>query len=255
MPSQPDVTRLCFIGDSQLGSLQSALKEGLTTVPNGIDVEFWGATGPAFRGIYLSDGAMCATGTAKDMATTINAKGRDRIAPGDFDTLVFYGARLRMPDFFGPLLDWAHTHGDLPSRRVLQTSAEEFVRETRAFRMAQAFAREGDRVLFVPGPLTTEGVVNLRKKQRVLHHYPGAIHGTIQWRDRLWSALEDVSASAGIEFIRQPEDTITKGILTKNEYACANARETEDTGHKSPAFAVRWMQEVWPHLEQKVKVA
>ena len=122
LPHKPH--RLCIIGDSQLGSLQTAMQTGLTAAPDGVSVEFWGATGPDFRQIHWGDGAIRASGAAKVTAQKINAAGRDHIAPEDFDTVIFFGARLRVAEFFGPYLDWAHTHGNLPSKAVLYTSAQ-----------------------------------------------------------------------------------------------------------------------------------
>jgi hypothetical protein len=253
LPHKPH--RLCIIGDSQLGSLQTAMQTGLTAAPDGVSVEFWGATGPDFRQIHWGDGAIRASGAAKVTAQKINAAGRDHIAPEDFDTVIFFGARLRVAEFFGPYLDWAHTHGNLPSKAVLYTSAKEFVWETRAYRMAHTLAQSGCDVIYVPGPFYTADILDQTVKNRFFHAYPGARFGTGAQRDVLWSTLEAVSADLNISLIRQPEDTVTQGVLTDVSFACEHAVENGDVGHKSAAFAARWMQEVWPHFQQKAKAA
>lgn len=255
MPSPHKARSLCFIGDSQMGSLQRAFSEGLTSAPKGTDVEFWGAPGAYFRNIHWHKGAVRASDDALDAVRRINARGRDHIAPGDFDTVVFYGARLRVAEFFGPYLEWVHTHRHLPSADVLKTTAREFVWETRAYRMAHTLAEAGTRVIYVPGPFYSADVLDLTEKNRFFHHYPGAVHGTAPLRDRLWRVLEDVSADLGITLIRQPDDTVTGGILTHSRYACENAVAQGDVGHKSAAFAAHWMGHVWPHVQQKAKAA
>lgn len=248
MPSQPDTVapRICFFGDSQLGSLRNALREGLTQAPTGAHVEFWGATGPAFRQIEWRGGAIRAKGDALDMALTINGNRREFLAPDDFDTFIFYGARYRVSEFFGPYLQWMGENGHAPSRAVRAASGRMFAECTRAYRMAQQLAKAGRHVIYVPAPFYTDGIKNLDAPKQFLGLYPAAAQATEAQRDIVWSTLCDVAAQDGIHLVCQPEDTVTRGALTCTEYACADAKESGDIGHKSPAFAARWMEEVWP---------
>ncbi|MEL6467948.1 MAG: hypothetical protein AAFQ58_23540 [Pseudomonadota bacterium] len=246
MPSPHNPSRVCFFGDSQIASARLAMTEGLTSVPDDVDIEFWGATGPAFRQIEWRGGAMRATGAALEIALTINGRGRDHLAPGDFDTFVFYGARLRTAEFFGPYLQWHAAHGTFPSAAALHIAARTFMDDNRAYRNAVTLAAHGARVIFVPAPLYTNGVTDLHARGRFLHAYPRASEADADARAVLWQAMTAVARSGGVTLVPQPEDTVTNGVLTKAEFACEGAVEVGDTGHKSAAFAARWLQDVWP---------
>jgi hypothetical protein len=255
MPSPRKPHRICFFGDSQMGSLRNALRDGLTAAPERAEVEFWGATGPSFRLIEWRNGAIRAKDRALEMALTINGNGREALAAQDFDTVIFYGARLRVTEFFGPYLHWMDETGQIPSVAVLRASARMFAVCTRAYRMAGALAKAGCNVIYVPAPFYTEGVNDIDRQGRFLGIYPGAANATAERRLALWTALVEVAAQDGIALVPQPEDTVTRGSLTHNDYAHEDALELGDTGHKSPAFAARWMQEVWPLTESRIKAA
>jgi hypothetical protein len=255
MPSQPEPHRICIFGDSQIGSLRNALTEGLTAAPAGSELEFWGAPGPSFRLIDWSDGAIRAKDSALEMVLQVNGNGRSALAPDDFDTFVFYGARYRVAEFFGPYLQWMDETGNLPSAAVLRASARMFSECTRAYRMAVQLAKDGCNVIYVPAPFYTDGINDIDARGRFLGIYPGAANATADHRAALWSALVDVAGEDGITLVPQPEDTVTRGALTLNVFAREGATEIGDTGHKSPAFAARWMQDVWPLTQALAKAA
>ncbi len=254
-PHKSQSRRICFFGDSQMGSLRHALRDGLTTAPDGAKVEFWGATGPSFRLVEWRNGAIRARDRALEMALTINGNGREALSADDFDTVIFYGARYRVTEFFGPYLHWIHEHGHAPSSAVLESGARMFAECTRAYRMARDMAKAGCQVIYVPAPFYTEGVNDIDAKDRFLGHYPGAAHATQHQRDMLWSALCRIAAQDSITLVPQPEDTVTRGALTLNAFASDEAAASGDTGHKSPAFAARWMQDVWPLVAPLAKAA
>jgi hypothetical protein len=231
------------------------MQENLTSLPAGVEVEFWGAAGPVFRQIDWQDGAIRASGDALDMALTLNGKGRAFIAPDDFDTLVFYGARLRVAEFFGSYLDWIDENKQSPSAAVVKAGARMFLNHTRMFRIAGKAAAAGCEVIYVPSPFYTDGIRDLSVKSRFFHAYPGAEKATSEQRAMLWAALVSVAGDDGITLVPQPEDTIIRGSLTKTEYGRENALEDDDAGHKCPAFAARWMQDVWPLIQPAAKAA
>lgn len=257
MRSQPDTQghRICFFGDSQMGSLRHALRDGLTIPPDGAHIEFWGATGPSFRLVDWRDGAIRAKDRALEMALSINGNGRAYLAPEDFDTFIFYGARYRVTEFFGPYLHWINENGHAPSRAVLHAAARMFAECTRAYRIAQNLAKAGCNVIYVPAPFYTADVNDIDARGRFLGLYPGAAMATPAHRATLWAALGSVSAEDGITLVPQPDDTVTRGALTSREFASAGAEEAGDTGHKSPAFAARWMEDVWPLVTPVCKAA
>ena len=255
MPSRAKTKTLCMIGDSQIGSVALALKDGLAAVPDGYEMEFWGVEGPAFRSIDWVDGAIRPAPAALERVLTINGNGRDHIAPGQFDGVVFYGARLRVAMFFAEYFQWASGRITLPSQSVLDTAVHDFAISTRAYRMGRELAAAGDRVFYVPAPFNSDGVRDLAAPGNLYHDHPAAFAATAQDRAHLWEAFERVAARDGITLIRQPEDTVTSGILTKAEYCCAGAIEEDDIGHKSPSFAARWLQDLWSALDTPARAA
>lgn len=235
---------LCIFGDSHIGSVAKALDGGLVNL-TGFDVEFWGATGPLFRQIDMVDGVIRATGAeAAKVVAQVNGKGRETISAGDFDSFLFYGARLRMADFMGPYLHRLRDPQAAVSAAVLRAAAKGFVNGCRAARMACALASAGKaRVFFVPAPLLTADLVDHAAPGQVLAQYPLAGDATPADRDRIWCAVEDVLGASGVTLIRQPEATVVQGVLTARKYAVEGAEESGDIGHKSAEFAALMLVE------------
>ena len=238
-----------------MGSLRQADGDGLVAWPAGSEVEYWGATGPKFRNIRWQGGALRASGTALADVHKINVAKREVIAPGDFDILVFYGSRLRVAEFMLRMSDWRYRTGSWPSQAVLTAAAEKFTSSVRSFHTCAHFAQARTPVYFVPSPLYTDGIVNMMARGAPLHQFPKAIEAQKEDRDILWSTLQTLARSRGFEVVRQPEDTIANGVFTKTEYACEGAADSGDFGHKSPAFAARWMQELVPLLPAQPRAA
>ena len=256
MPSRANAKKtICMIGDSQIGSVSLALREELTSVPEGYELEFWGVEGPAFRTLDWIDGAIRPGPEALERVLTINGNGRDHIAPGQFDAIVFYGARLRVSTFFAEYLQWASARVTAPSRAVFETTVHDFAISTRAYRFGRSLAAAGDQVFFVPAPFNTDGVRDLSAPGNLYHAHPAAFAATPEDRAAIWDTFERVAARDGITLLRQPEDTVTKGILTKPEYRCAGAVEESDIGHKSPDFAARWLQDLWATVDTQLRAA
>lgn len=243
MPSRLDRPSLCIIGDSHLGSLRRAVDRGLVSFP-GQDVEFWGAIGPQFRQIEMKDGVIRAHGAARDMVRKVNGKGREEIRAEDFRAFLFYGARLRVVELFAPVLHHQHTGGGFASQAAMAAAADEFLRSTRAWRMAGALARAGAQVQFVPAPFPSAEVIDHGAPGRILDAYPGALHATEADRARIWTLLCARSAAMGMTLVRQPEETVVDGVFTDARHAIAQARETGDAGHKSPEFAALMLGQV-----------
>lgn len=77
----------------------------------------------------------------------------------------------------------------------------------------------------------------------------------VERRATIWAAPSAVVAEDGITFLPQPEETVVRRIFTDGIFAHEDAAETNDTGHNSPAFAARWMQDVWPLAQAMAKAA
>ncbi|MEL7093298.1 MAG: hypothetical protein AAFN94_16335 [Pseudomonadota bacterium] len=240
---------LCVIGDSQMACAARGLKEGLTQAPPGWDVEFWGAEGPLFRAMDFKDGAMRMTkADATARVIEINEQQRDHIAPGDFDALLFFGARLRVAAFFADYFQWQSTRVSEPTRAVLEAAIHDFCICTRAYRIARAFAEQGDAVFFAPDPFMTAGILDYFGPDGVYADQLAAQTATAQQRAALWDGFERVAAQDGIKLLAQDDETVQDGILTKPEFAIAGAEAVGDHAHKSPAFGALRLQQVWQEL-------
>ncbi len=236
MPSRNKL--LCVFGDSHIGSVRKALDAGVLKLP-GFQLEFFGAAGETFRKLHLVDDAIRpTTDAAAEVVAHINGKGRVTLAPGDFDMVLFYGCRLRLSEFFPPLIHHMQRDNGYLSDAVLRAAAARVTGDCRAARMAKWLAGDGrTRVFFAPSPLLTWGVLDMAAEGRTLAQYPRVDAATRDQRDRLFAALSDDLAEGGVALIRQPEHTIVEGVFTDAKYAIEGADESGDAAHKSPEFA------------------
>ena len=228
---------LCIFGDSHIASVKHALDRGL--LPNVTDhLEFWGAYGPAFRALeFRGNTILPGDAAAREMVGRINGAGREALGGGDFAGYLFYGARLRMADFMPPLLETLCAGGHL-SAAVQRKVARRFLRGTKAYRIACAFARAtpGLTIAFAPAPLLTRGVGS---PGRV---YPGADGATAEQRDAIRGWLDREAAQDGIRLLHQPEETIAAGYWTDPAWASDEAGQEDDPVHKNAAFAARMVE-------------
>lgn len=248
MPLPTKQNRIAIIGDSHLGSLKIAHDDKSIAWPTGMDVEFWGASGPSFREISWSRGALRAKGEAQKRVKLINANDRTYLPAKDFDAVLFYGARLRSIEFFGPYVEWRNASGSWPSKAVLLETARGYLISVRAYRNACEFAKSGTPTIFCPAPFPTDGVMDLTARGGILRRFPNATDISPEDRNMLWDILREAALAEGVTLMSQPEDTVTSGLLTHSKYATEGAAEAKDTGHKNAEFAARWMKDVIPLL-------
>ncbi|HBS50703.1 MAG TPA: hypothetical protein DEA05_11775 [Rhodobacteraceae bacterium] len=226
-----------------MAGLRRAVDAGLVSFP-GRHVEFWGATGPQFRQIDMQGGVIRARGAARETVLKVNGQGREQLRAGDFDAFLFYGARLRVTEFFAPILHRWQEQPGFASRAALQAATRAFLRSTRAWRMAASLAEQGAELHFVPAPFPTAGVIDHAAPGGLLDLYPGAALAGAGERGRIWSLLREASAEAGVALVSQPEDTVIDGIFTDPRFAVEGAAEKRDAGHKSPEFAAQMLGQV-----------
>ncbi|MEX0283715.1 MAG: hypothetical protein AB3N23_03805 [Paracoccaceae bacterium] len=238
MPSPGDRPSLCIVGDSHLGSVRHAERDGLLDL-SGYDVEYWGARGPAYRDlIFRNDQMEVRSDAARAEFADINHRGRTTIGPQDMDEFLFYGGRIRSYDFFGAHLQRQLGEGMWQSRAALAISARSFLMSSRTFRIAAIFARDfGAKVSFVTTPFLTDGITSNPGLAYFVAQFPAAIGTTAEDREWIWCALEREALAVNVNLVRQPEETIVQGVLTSPEYAIDNAQAASDADHKSPAFA------------------
>ncbi len=223
-PARGDI---CIFGDSHIGSVKQAIDNRLIDT-GGRSVTFWGADGPSFRALRWKNGRVVPDASVLDLVRKINGGSHDTLGPQDFDLFIFYGARLRAHEFFASILE----HPGQISAAAMQTILAGWTHKTRAWRIAQAFARAGAQVLFVPASFPTQNVLDQKAEKKRL-----AIRSSKAQRTALWQHLEDAAARAGFTLVPQLEKTVTGNTLTKAEYAQPNAQAASDWVHKSPQYA------------------
>lgn len=247
MPSQ--TKRICFIGDSHLGSPKLALDEGLVDL--GCEVEFWGATGPEFRQIRHVDGMLkCTTTASAEKVARVNSQGRTAIGPADFDGFVFYGARLRLSELLPPILARLCDAGQSLSTAVMRLMIRRYFGSRRAYRAAADFAATRP-VWFVPASLLNVPEGDLFAPGRAYAGYGAAQTAAPATRADVMQALVDVAAEDAVRLLPQDEATISDGIFTHRDYAAVPDGDT-DLVHKSPAFAARHLQELRDQLRDRL---
>ncbi len=231
LPAKPDRGDICIYGDSHIGSVKLALDTGLINT-GGRQVEFWGANGPAFRGLRWKQGRIVPDDSACEIVAQVNGGRRNSLGPEDFDLFTFYGARLRAQEFFAHMLEHMHTPEGQISSAALQAIATGWTRKTRAWRFARAFAEAGAQVIFVPTPFPSKDVLDPEHERQRLQ-----VKSSKAERTRLWKLLADVAAGQGFTLMPQPDETVTAETMTHAKYAAKEARESQDEVHKNPEFA------------------
>ena len=238
MPSKSK--RVLIFGDSHLASVRHADTAGLLELGT-VDLEYWGAAGPAFRQIHFAKEALTPIKPeTEEMVLQVNGNGRKTVAANDFDVFVFYGVRLRFTDFFAPYLTLMDGENTAVSDAVLTRAADTFLNDRRSVRMAAMLKKAGaGRVILAFAGFPVWGVVDHTLENRTLARFPDVTQATVASRQRIWQALEAGLAARGLELVMQPEDTITKGMFTDPAFAVADGVEREDAVHKAPTFAAK----------------
>ncbi len=230
-PSRNDPGSVCVFGDSHMASVKQAWDQGLIDA-GGRAMSFWGADGPSFRALRWKGGKVVPDAPVRGLVRRISG-GPETLAPEDHDLFIFYGARLRVHEFFAGIVNHERGEAGFLSAAARARLVARWTSSTRAWRIAREFSRRGARVVFVPTSLPTQGVLPAAAERQQL-----ALKTTRAERARLWQMLEDEARANGFTLIPQPEETVTRSTtLTRAEYAVPGAREARDWVHKSPQFA------------------
>lgn len=239
MPSQNK--SICLYGDSHLASIKNAVDAGVDGI-DAFDVEFFGAPGPEFRGLRLTDdGAVLPDDDALAALKMVNGKGRSQLNGADFDVFHFHGARMRSTEFIAEFLHRTHDADSFVSTAVRAAAMKRWLSSIRSVRVARAFAANSNaRVFFSPAPFETPGA----GAQKYLQRFPAAKQATAADRDALNSEISAALAADGVTFVPQAEDTVESGCHTRAEFGVENSAETGDWRHMNAAYGARVLSEV-----------
>ncbi|MFT6457038.1 hypothetical protein [Pseudophaeobacter arcticus] len=222
--------RFCVFGDSHIACVKHALDEGLLDL-KGIELEFWGAPGPQFRDLHLEEGRLVGTSAAaRDSLARINPARSAALDPQDFDGFLFIGCRLRSSEFLVPLL--ASQPGSLGylSQAVRDLMLPRWLEGCRWYRAAREFAKQRP-VFFSPAGFLNDGIVSEDEVARTVN-----IEATQAERDVIWDQIAKAMEEDKIQLIRQPEDTVTRGGLTRAAFATSLGDQGDDSVHKNGAY-------------------
>ena len=244
---RPDENALWSLAPHDFSVLAWLLGEELADVSaRGADYLQPGIEDVVFADLRWRNGRIRPDAEITDLVLQISG-GLDSLGPGDFDSFIFYGARLRVHDFFKAVLDHESRPEGYISEAQMRTMRDGWLESIRAWRLARKFARKGANVVFVPTALPSAGVVDKALEQERL-----AVRSTRASRARLWGYLQKAAGANGFALLAQPEDSVTDNTLTRNEYATPDAAETRDWVHKSPEYAARMIGEALAVLTGEV---
>lgn len=245
MPShgKPSV---CIYGDSHIACVKRAVDEARLDLPVA-SLEFWGASGPAFRGIHMKGGRLKPlTPEARAQAEMISDSGRDSLGATDFDVVFFVGCRLRAQTYIVPMLWREAEEAGFLSQAVRAAVLERWLTGCRAYRAARDFAATGKtRVFFAPAPFMNDGVLDEKVIARSINQ-----KATAGQRETLWQGVAQRMAQDGVTLIAQPEETVTRGCLTKSDFASERAVELRDPVHKNGAYGALLLRDLFSRLDQ-----
>ncbi len=235
---------ICVFGDSHIACIKHALDEGLVTPPDG-GLEFWGASGPAFRGIHLKRGRLQPMhDEARAQVQMISETGRESLAAEDFDAFLFVGSRLRSQSYVVPMLWRLQDDSGFLSEAVRAAILDRWLMGCRSYRAACTFAGTGKtRVFFAPASFMNDHVLDEKVIARSINQ-----QATAAQRAELWDGIARRMDQDGIGLIAQPEETVTRGCLTRAEFASSRAIELQDPVHKNGAFGALILKELFARL-------
>lgn len=234
--ARPAQGKICVFGDSHIGSVKRALDRGLIDI-GCHEVTFWGADGPSFRALRWKGGRIVPDREARAIVARISGVHHESIGANDFDLFIFYGARLRVQEYFASMQHDLRRPELGLSSGALRAITDRWAVRTRAWRFARNFVRAGAKVVFVPTSFPTAGILPPEVERKRYH-----LSLNVAERTLLWGALQDAARRRGFCLVAQPDDTLSETMMTKPEFAAENAHDSKDVVHKSAEYAAIMMK-------------
>jgi len=239
--------RFCVFGDSHIACVKHAQDEDLLDLKN-VALEFWGAPGPQFRDLHLEEGRLVARSeAARNSLEKINPARVEGLDPEDFDGFLFIGCRLRASEFLLPLL------GSLPgspgylSSSVRALMLNRWLEGCRWYRAAREFAKLRP-VFFSPAGFLNDGIVSEDEVARTIN-----TEATEEARSAIWDRVALAMQQDNIHLIPQPEETVTRGGLTRADFATTLGDQGDDSVHKNGAYGALILNQALQKLHQTQK--
>ncbi|MEP4035486.1 hypothetical protein [Pseudophaeobacter sp.] len=228
--SPPPALKFCVFGDSHIACVKHALDEDLLDL-TGVELAFWGAPGPQFRDLHLEEGRLVARGEAvRDSLAKINPIHSEALEPQGYDGFLFIGCRLRVSEFVLPLLASQPGSSDYLSAAVRDLMLARWLDGCRWYRAAREFAKQRP-VFFSPAGFLNDGILSEDEVARSVN-----TEATRAQRQLVWDRIDQAMQLDNIRLIQQPEDTVTRGGLTRAEFATQLGDHGDDSVHKNGAY-------------------
>jgi hypothetical protein len=197
------------VGNSHLGRLASALRSHPPVAPVS-SYSFWGLPGPKFYATRVSDDGFIENGYRQDSKDSARDVINGRLNLSEFDTIVFVAEPIAMP-----FLMLAMKRGGMPaykvSESVLDAVLEEWLNSRGIWLVVCKTRKHFDgRIITIQQPM-------FRGKARRAWFKPIKRESTDRIIDWFKARLE----RDGIEFLRQPPETLNKQGMTFDHLSLA----------------------------------
>ncbi len=239
--------QFCVFGDSHIACVKHALDEDLLDLKD-VTLEFWGAPGPQFRDLHFEGGRLMARSeVARDSLAKINPARVEGLGPEDFDGFLFIGCRLRASEFLLPLLGSLPGSSGYLSSAVRRLMLSRWLEGCRWYRAAREFAKLRP-VFFSPAGFLNDGIVSEDEVARTIN-----TEATEAERKAIWDRVALAMQQDNIHLIRQPEETVTRGGLTRAEFATTLGDQGDDSVHKNGAYGALILNQALQDLRRTQK--
>lgn len=227
----PPLTRLAIFGDSHYACVRRAHTEGLAAT-TGFDIEYWGHVGSRFRMLGYENGAIVPTDAATaNRFAKFNDKGRRFLPVADFDAVLFVGCRFQTMGLLMTLAQ-ARADGRFLSDGLKRRMIRDRLSSNESAGFARNFARDGQaKILFSPTSLPLVGW-----QDAYIAAFPAAPSVEAEERAEINAMFAEAFANHGVDYLPQPDHTITDGCFTSLVYASEDFAKTEDHEHKSATY-------------------
>lgn len=265
------MTRLAIVGNSHVGALKRAWDE-MAPKPEAVDLAFFAVPDKLQRHFRLRDDLVYAPRSKMRserpalVETAEKINGASSIALAGFDAVVLYGGSLLQREFAMVIgtydVDGYRAAG--APRRMSRAAFEAFCDSYAEATLPSSrwFGTRIPRLAAFPRPLPAEGVEtrseSLFAPWRAVVARPDGARAMIE---RLFTAMAAAHARHGIDFLRQPAETLTPIGLTSGEYTKGSSRlnserhPDEDVTHMNARYGALCLRSILDWARQDAPIA
>lgn len=233
MPSANKRKTICIFGNSHIACLKHALNQKLYATRKAIDFEFWGAAGKRFFKLDFVNGKIVPRNErVLSTVLAVNGMGKKVLDPSDYHAILFMGVGITPVKLFAPQLERIRTSKGVLSQAVFSHLCQDWLASHAFYRIARNIAQSSEtRIFLAPSSFPCEIAARFRKGR-----YAGARKASIQEIDKIWLELETIAKRDGITLIRQPMETMSKGIMGSKAFCRVDVDGELSLSHNNPQY-------------------